>query len=82
MNRKQHGFINGSIIALLIGGLALGGLLLYGSLTGQELPIWPAIAVGVVNLVAAGKVFLDVRKARKQQQDQRLNALKTGRRPP
>lgn len=82
MNRKQHGFINGSIIAMLIGGLALGGLLLYGSLSGQELPIWPAIAVGVVNLVAAGKVLLDVRKARKLQQDQRLNDLKTGRTPP
>lgn len=73
MNRKQHGFINGGIIAMLIGGLALGGLLLYGSLTGQELPLWPAIAVGVVNLVAAGKILLDVRKARKLQQDRRSN---------
>jgi hypothetical protein len=81
LNRKQHGFLNGSIIAMLIGGLALGGLLLYGSMTGQELPIWPAIAVGVVNLVAAGKVFFDARKARKLRQEQNLNRSKADQNP-
>lgn len=81
MNRKQHGFINGSIIAMLIGGLALGGLLLYGSMTGQELPVWPAIAVGVVNLVAAGKVLFDVKKAKKLRQEQNLNPTKTDQTP-
>lgn len=81
MNRKQHGFINGSIIAMLIGGLALGGLLLYGLMTGQELPIWPAIAVGVVNLVAAGKVLLDVKKAKKLRQEQNPNTSKSEHEP-
>lgn len=81
MNRKQHGFINGSIIAMLIGGLALGGLLLYGLMTGQELPIWPAIAVGVVNLVAAGKVLLDVKKAKKLRQEQNPNTSKSEHKP-
>lgn len=68
-------------MATLIGGLALGGLLLYGSLTGQPLPIWPAVAVGLVNLVAAGKIFFDVRKARKLQQEQRQNQPKAGDKP-
>lgn len=73
MLHKQHGFINGGIITLLIGGLAIGGLLLYGSVTGQELPVWPAVVVGLVNLVAAAKVFMDVKKA-KQLREQKQAA--------
>lgn len=82
MNRKQFGFINGSIIAMLIGAVALGGLLLYGLMTGQELPIWPAVAVGVVNLAAAGKVLFDVKKAKKLRQEQNLNQPRPGQNPP
>lgn len=67
LNFKQDGFINGSVIVLLIGGLMLGGLLVYGAKTGQELPFWPAIAVAVVNLVAAAKIVIDTKKARRQQ---------------
>ena len=70
MHHKQDGFINGGVITLLIGGLAIGGLLLYGSVTGQELPVWPAVVVGIVNLVAAGKVFMDVKKNKKLRQDE------------
>ncbi|WP_210542805.1 hypothetical protein [Rhodoferax sp. PAMC 29310] len=70
MHHKQSGFINGGVITLLIGGLAIGGLLLYGSVTGQELPVWPAVVVGIVNLVAAGKVFMDVKKTKKLRQDE------------
>lgn len=70
MHHKQGGFINGGVITLLIGGLAIGGLLLYGSVTGQELPVWPAVVVGIVNLVAAGKVFMDVKKNKKLRQDE------------
>ena len=68
MHHKQDGFINGGVITLLIGGAAIGGLLLYGSVTGQELPVWPAVLVGLVNLVAAGKVFMDVKKAKQLRQ--------------
>lgn len=53
-------------LTLLIGGLALAGLLLYGWATGQELPLWPALAVVGVNLLAAGKTLMDVRRNRKQ----------------
>lgn len=67
LNRKQDGFIGGSGVALLIGGLALGGLLVYGALSGYELPLWPAIAVALVNLVAAAKIIMDTRKARQRQ---------------
>lgn len=74
MHHKQNGFINGGVITLVIGGLAIGGLLLYGSVTGQELPVWPAVVVGLVNLVAAGKVFRDVKKA-KQRREEALATL-------
>lgn len=70
MHHKQDGFINGGVITLLIGGLAIGGLLLYGSVTGQELPVWPAVLVSVVNLVAAVKVVMDVKKTKKLRQQE------------
>lgn len=53
-------------MTLLIGGLALAGLLAYGLMSGHELPLWPAIAVALVNLVGAGKLIYDVRQTRKQ----------------
>lgn len=65
MNSRQNGFVNFGIMTLLIGGLALAGLLIYGAQSGQELPLWPALAVTLVNLVAAGKIIFDVKKARK-----------------
>ena len=68
MHHKQFGFVNGAIMTLLIGGLAIGGLLLYGLVTGQELPVWPAVLVGLVNLVAAGKVVWDVKKSKQQRE--------------
>ena len=71
MHHKQFGFVNGAIMTLLIGGLAIGGLLLYGLVTGQELPVWPAVLVGLVNLVAAGKVVWDVKKSKQQREEMR-----------
>lgn len=61
---SQKGVINGGIIAMLIGGLAVGGLLVYGALTGQELPFWPSVVVILVNIVAAVRVFMAARKAK------------------
>lgn len=77
MIRKQNGFINGAVITLLVGGLALGGLLYYGSKSGRELPVWPAIAVIMVNLVAAGKLAMDVRTAKKLRQAPPSNSSKS-----
>jgi hypothetical protein len=70
---RQDGFIKGSVIVLLIGGLMLGGLLVYGAKSGHELPFWPAIAVVLVNLVAAAKIVLDTKKARRQQHPPETN---------
>ena len=70
MNFQQDGFINGGILAILIGSLALGGLLLYGYQSGHELPLWPAIAVALVNLAAAARLVFNIKKAKQQQQSQ------------
>lgn len=67
MNDTQHGFINFGTMTLLVGGLALAGLLVYGAVSGQQLPLWPAIAVILVNVIAAGKLAFDTRKKRQQQ---------------
>ncbi|MDP1525392.1 MAG: hypothetical protein Q8M20_06245 [Rhodocyclaceae bacterium] len=64
---RQSGFISFGSMTLLVGGLALAGALLYGMNSGYELPIWPAIAVALVNLIGAGRLIYEVR-TRKQQQ--------------
>lgn len=64
---KQRGFIGFGAMTLIIGGLALAGLLVYGWQSGQDLPLWPAIAVVLVNVVGAAKIVVDTKKARQQQ---------------
>jgi hypothetical protein len=59
-----------------LAGCALGFLLFWSAKTGQELPFWPAMAVVAVNIAVAGKLFLDVRKA-KQLRQQTTQAPKT-----
>jgi hypothetical protein len=61
----QRGAIDGNGIALLIGGVALGGLLVYSAVSGYELPLWPALAVIAVNLMAAGRMVWLRIKAKK-----------------
>lgn len=61
----QRGAIDGNGIALLIGGVALGSLLVYSAVSGHELPLWPALAVISVNLVAAGRMVWLKIKAKK-----------------
>ena len=58
MNSKhlQRGTISGYGITLLVGGVALGGLFVYSAMSGYELPLWPALAVTAVNLIAAGRL--------------------------
>ncbi len=64
MKFGQCGFISFGAMTLIVGGMALAGLLAYGWITGQELPIGPAIAVALVNIIAAVKLALDSRKVR------------------
>lgn len=77
MKHKQRGVIKGDLIGILLGGVALGGLLIYGAVSGQPLPVWPAIAVVVVNVVAAVRVFLGVKRAKQQRQAQSVVNVKT-----
>lgn len=63
--KVQRGAINASVLTLLVAGAALAGLLIYGWQSGQELPLWPALAVAAVNVIAAMKVAMDTRNARK-----------------
>lgn len=65
--RHQIGAINYGVMIMLVAGLALAGLLFYGWQTGQELPVWPALAVMLVNVVAAGKLFVDAQRTRRLQ---------------
>lgn len=67
LNHQQRGSINYGVMTMLVAGLALAGLLFYGWQTGQELPVWPALAVILVNIVAAGKLLFDAQRARKAQ---------------
>ena len=66
LKHLQRGAINGGVIALLIGALALGGLLIYSAVSGYELPFWPAMAVIAVNVVAAGRLAWTVIQAKKR----------------
>ena len=70
MNCRQEGFINSGVLIILIGGLALGGLFIQSLSSGEDLPVWPAIAVILVNLVGAAKIVIDVRNAKKLRQAQ------------
>jgi hypothetical protein len=62
----QRGALNGGVIALLIGALALGALLIYSAVSGYELPFWPAMAVVAVNVVAAGRLAWTVIQAKRR----------------
>lgn len=64
MTSRESGFVSVGGIILLIGGLALVALLVYGWSSGHELPLWPAVAVALVNLIGAAKLVLDTKKAR------------------
>lgn len=62
----QRGALNGGVIAMLIGALALGALLVYSAVSGYEMPFWPAMAVIAVNCVAAGRLAWTVIQAKKR----------------
>lgn len=70
MNCRQEGFINSGVLIILIGGLALGGLFIHSLSSGEDLPLWPAVAVILVNLVGAAKIVIGVRNAKKLRQAQ------------
>jgi hypothetical protein len=62
MQYRQKNYLSFGVMTLIVGGLVLLGLLFYGWQSGQELPVWPALAVVAVNVVAAIRLVM-VRKA-------------------
>ena len=65
LKAQEKGFITGAGWVILVAGLALVALLYHGITTGQELPIGPAIAVILVNLFAAWKLYAETRARRR-----------------
>lgn len=59
MRIRQQGFISFGSMSLIIGGLALFGLLFYGMVSGHELPLWPALLVVVLNLYGAYRLVVE-----------------------
>jgi hypothetical protein len=60
----NKGFFSFTALSVLIGGLAIIGLLLYGWFTGQSLPLLPALLVVAVNVVLAVKLVLEMKAKR------------------
>lgn len=57
----NKGVLSFGSMTLLVGGLALAGLLLWGWKTGQELPLWPALLVAAVNVFGAFKLLMETK---------------------
>lgn len=55
------------IAVILIAAIALGAMFAYYAISGNEIPVWQALAVGAVNLIAAGRLFMTVKKTRRNQ---------------
>lgn len=64
MNKARSGRQSAGSLVLLVGAVALAGLLAYGWFTQQALPVWPALLVVAVNLVGAVKLLLETRARR------------------
>lgn len=73
MKAKQGGFVNFGSMTLIIGGLALFGLLFYGLLSGHPLPLWPALAVVALNLYAAYRLYQEKKQVRENAAAASLN---------
>ena len=57
----NKGVLSFGSMTLVVGGLALVGLLLWGWKTGQELPLWPALLVAAVNVFGAVKLVMETK---------------------
>jgi hypothetical protein len=64
----DKGVLSFGSMTLLVGGLALAGLLFWGWKTGQELPLWPALLVAAVNFFGAFKFVMEARARKAAQQ--------------
>jgi hypothetical protein len=60
----NKGVLSFGSMTLLVGGLALAGLLFWGWKTEQELPLWPALLVAAVNVYGAYKLVMETKAKR------------------
>jgi ABC-type arginine transport system ATPase subunit len=70
----KTGYSSFATLSQVVGALALVGLLLFGWITGQQLPLWPALLVVAVNVVLAIRLVLGVMKRRAAAQAQATKA--------
>lgn len=56
-----RGIFSFGSMTLLVGGLALFGLLAWGWMTGQPLPLLPALLVAAVNIVGAVRLLQETK---------------------
>lgn len=68
MAEDYKGMLSFGSMTLAVGGLALFGLLAWGWLSGQELPLWPALLVAGVNVVGAIRLVQETKAKRAAQQ--------------
>lgn len=61
MAEDYKGMFSFGSMTLLVGGLALFALLAWGWLSGQSLPLWPALLVAGVNVVGAVKLLQETK---------------------
>jgi hypothetical protein len=57
----NKGVLSFGSMTLVVGGLALAGLLFWGWNTGQDLPLWPALLVVGVNVFGAVRLVMETR---------------------
>lgn len=64
MADNNQGILSFGSMTLIVGGLALFGLLVWGWLSGQALPLWPALLVAAVNVFGAVKLAQETKAKR------------------
>ncbi|MBM4346111.1 MAG: hypothetical protein FJ100_22285 [Deltaproteobacteria bacterium] len=64
MTDNKQGVLSFGSMTLMVGGLALFGLLAWGWVSGQELPLWPALLVAGVNVFGAFRLVQETKAKR------------------
>lgn len=64
MAEDYKGMLSFGSMTLAVGGLALFGLLAWGWMSGQSLPLWPALLVAAVNVIGALKLVQETKAKR------------------
>jgi len=75
----KKGVLSFGSMTLIVGGLALAGLLVWGWMSGQALPVWPALLVAAVNVVGAVKLVMETRARQAARRDAAAASPRAGR---